>query len=66
MKQSEGHKVLAALNDPSDGEPRVEKTYATTTPPQQFRLDEPGCTDILPAEYLRDNVLEPPSWHELD
>lgn len=66
MKQADGHKVLSALNDPPDGEPRVPKSYATTTPPQQFRLDEPGCTDILPAEYLRDNVLEPPEWLDRD
>jgi len=31
--RQEGHNVLTALNDPLDGEPRVEKTYNQNTPP---------------------------------
>ncbi len=58
MNQSDGHRVLQALNDPPDGRPRVSKTYAATTPPQQFRIDEPGLTDIYPVEYVRDTILE--------
>lgn len=54
MTQSEGHDVLHALNNPLEGEPRVEKTYANTTPPQQFRIDTPGLTAMYPAEWLRD------------
>jgi len=53
MTQSAGHDVLQALNDPPDGTPRVEKTYAETTPPQQFRIDTPGLTAMYPAEWLR-------------
>ncbi|MFB6272838.1 MAG: hypothetical protein ABEL51_08105, partial [Salinibacter sp.] len=30
--------------NPPEGEARVEKTYAPTTPPQQFRIDTPGLT----------------------
>jgi hypothetical protein len=56
MTQSAGHDVLQALNDPPDGEPRVEKTYAETTPPQQFRIDTPGLTAMYPAEWLRVRV----------
>ncbi|MFB6202660.1 MAG: hypothetical protein ABEI98_11715 [Halorhabdus sp.] len=58
MTQSAGHDVLQALNDPPDGEPRVDKSYATTTPPQQFRIDTPGLTAMYPAEWLRDRVGE--------
>ncbi|PSQ26814.1 hypothetical protein BRD03_08690 [Halobacteriales archaeon QS_9_68_17] len=58
MTQSDGHDVLTALNDPPDGEPRVEKTYAETTPPQQFSIDTPGLTAMYPAEWLRDRIDE--------
>jgi hypothetical protein len=57
MKQSDGHAVLQALNNPPEGDPRVEKTYATTTPPQQFRIDTPGLTDVYSAKYVRDSML---------
>jgi hypothetical protein len=53
MKQHDGHAVLEALNDPLEGPPRVEKTYAKTTPPQQFRIDAPGCTAIYPVDWVR-------------
>jgi len=56
MTQSAGHDVLAALNDPPEGEPRVEKTYASTTPPQQFSIDTPGLTAMYPAGWLRDRT----------
>ena len=56
MKQSDGHRVLQALNNPLEGDPRVEKTYAKTTPPQQFRIDTPGMTAMYPAEWLRDSI----------
>jgi len=41
MSQSDGHDLLDILRSPADGEPRVENSYAETTPPQQFRLDTP-------------------------
>ncbi|WP_049935217.1 type IV secretory system conjugative DNA transfer family protein [Haloplanus natans] len=58
MTQRAGHDVLQALNDPPDGEPRVAKTYAETTPPQQFRIDTPGVTAMYPAEWLRERLGE--------
>ncbi|QSG05114.1 type IV secretory system conjugative DNA transfer family protein [Halapricum desulfuricans] len=58
-KQADGHAVLAALNDPPDGIARVEKTYAETTPPQQFRIDTPGLTAIYPVDWLRDRIETP-------
>jgi hypothetical protein len=63
MSQREGHEVLEALNDPLEGEgkPRVEKTYASTTPPYQFRIDTPGLTAMYPVAWLRDR-LEDPDW----
>jgi len=58
MRQADAHEVLSVLNDPPDGagEPRVEKTYAETTPPQQFTIDTPGLTDIYPVEWVRDRL----------
>jgi hypothetical protein len=53
---ADAHDVLAALNDPPDDEPRVEKTYSRTVPPQKFRIDTPGCTVIYPLERLRDRL----------
>ena len=58
MSRQAGHDVLAALNDPPEGEPRVEKNYSQNTPPQQFRIDTPGLTAIYPVEYVRDTLLE--------
>jgi len=58
MSQSAGHDVLQALNDPLDGEPRVEKTYAETSPPQKFRIDTPGLTAMYPVEWLRNRVVD--------
>ncbi len=57
MTLDAGHDVLAALNDPPDGEPRVEKTYSRSTPTYQFTLDAPGCTAIYPVEYVRKTLL---------
>jgi DNA helicase HerA-like ATPase len=58
LTQSDGHEVLQALNEPADGEPRVEKTYASTTPPQQFQIDTPGLTAMYPVRWLRDRLDE--------
>ncbi|WP_246989145.1 hypothetical protein [Halorientalis marina] len=55
--QKAGHEILQALNDPADGESRVEKTYAETTPTQQFRIDEPGFTAMYPVSWVQ-NQLE--------
>jgi hypothetical protein len=52
MSQSAGHDVLQALNDSG----RVEKTYADTTPPQQFRIDEPGLTGMYPITWVRERL----------
>jgi len=52
------HDVLEALNDPPTGERRVEKTYSRSSPPQAFRLDDPGCSDIHTLRYVRDSLLE--------
>ncbi|MFD1646906.1 TraM recognition domain-containing protein [Haloarchaeobius litoreus] len=54
--QPDGHKVLAALNDPPEGDPRVEKTYSKTTPPHQFRIDTPGLTRMFTVKNLRNRL----------
>ncbi|SFR97599.1 hypothetical protein SAMN05216559_1882 [Halomicrobium zhouii] len=56
MNQTDGHQVLSALNDPPEGEPRVEKTYSDSTPPQQFKIDEPGLTGIYPIRWMLNAV----------
>ena len=59
-KQADGHRVLAALNKPLEGEPRVEKTYAKTTPPQQFRIDTPGFSlSDLSGRVVARSTLRP-------
>ncbi|MFC7132359.1 MULTISPECIES: ATP-binding protein [Salinibaculum] len=58
MSRSDGHKILETLNDPIDGEPRVEKTYSPNTPLQHFRIDTPGMTALYPVGYVRDSLLE--------
>lgn len=47
-----GHSVLAALNEPAAGDPRVSKTYSDSTPLYQFQLDTPGCTEIISITRL--------------
>jgi hypothetical protein len=51
--RQKAHDILEALNDPPEGKPRVEKTYSGSTPPQQFVIDEPGCTEIHTLQYLQ-------------
>jgi hypothetical protein len=58
LSQADGHDILEALNDPPEGEPRVEKTYSSTTPPQQFRIDQPGLTAIYPMTWLQRQVQD--------
>jgi len=56
MRQTDAHDVLSVLNDPPEGDPRVEKTYAGTTPPRQFNTDTDGLTDVFAAEWIRDRL----------
>jgi DNA helicase HerA-like ATPase len=61
VKNRDGaHDVLDALNNPPEGETRVEKEYSRTSPPQQFTIDEPGLTDVFTFQYLRDTILDYP------
>ena len=58
------HKVLQALNDPPEGEPCVGKTYSENMPPRDFQIDEPGFTEMVTFQRLRDSLLDadgPPS-----
>lgn len=52
-----GHDVLEALNEPAEGEPRVEKTYSRGSPPQRFSIDEPGFTEMHTFSSLRNSRL---------
>lgn len=53
LTREAAHDVLSTLNDPTDGETRVEKTYSENTPAREFNLDAPGATAIYPVRYLR-------------
>lgn len=54
MGRDGGHEVLRALNDPNDNQQRVEKTYTGNTPPRQFKIDEPGLTQIYTVNNVQD------------
>jgi len=58
MSHSEAHTVLSALNNPLEGEPRVEKTYSESSPADRFTIDTPGCTGMYTLEQVRDRVEE--------
>jgi hypothetical protein len=51
--RQDAHAVLQALNDPLDGEPRVTKQYSESSPPQRWRIDEPGFTACYTFRWLR-------------
>jgi hypothetical protein len=53
LSHSAGHEILEALNEPLEGEPRVEKTYSSTSPPQRFVIDKPGLTAVYPLTWLQ-------------
>jgi DNA helicase HerA-like ATPase len=54
MSHTQGHEVLAALNDPLEGKVRVEKTYAKTSPVSSFMITEPGLTAMYTLEQVRE------------
>jgi DNA helicase HerA-like ATPase len=59
VKNREGaHEVLRALNEPADGDARIDKMYSENTPPQDFKLGFAGMTELHTLQYLRDSVLE--------
>jgi hypothetical protein len=58
MSNRDAHRIVAALNTPTDGEPRVTKSYAKTTPPQDYAIDTPGMTAVIPLNSLRRHLHE--------
>lgn len=61
MTQADGHELVDVLHDPLESEPRVEKSYAETTPLPQFQLDTPGLTELVSVEQLRDRMPDGPN-----
>jgi len=57
MSRKGGHRVLQALNDPIDGEPRVEKTYSDSTNPREFTIDTSGLNRMYTLNYLANTLL---------
>ncbi|WP_435196400.1 ATP-binding protein [Natronomonas sp. EA1] len=51
--QAIAHEVLGALNHPSDGQPRVEKTYSENSPPSRWTIDEPGFSQVRTVSQLQ-------------
>ena len=58
LSRSAGHRVLEALADPPDGDPRVEKEYSETSPLYRRQYDTPGLTQIYAVRYVRDTLLD--------
>jgi len=58
MSHTDAHEILAALNDPLEGKPRIKKTYSEGTPTQSVRVDQPGFTDIHTVAQLRDEIID--------
>ena len=56
--RSDSARILDALNDPSDGTPRVDKEYSANTVPEQYRIDTPGLTSVRTVETLRNELRE--------
>ncbi len=60
------NEVLHVLNRPAHGEPRVTKQYSENSPPSQWRIDEPGFTELQTATMLvRDLDLDLEFVHEV-
>ena len=57
-QRTAAHEVLRALNEPKHGPPRIEKSYSDSVPPQRFRIESPGLTEVHTIVYLRDSVLD--------
>ena len=53
MSTRDAYQVVHALNHPTDGEPRITKSYAKTTPPRNYSIDAPGMSAVFPLESLR-------------
>ncbi|QLD88798.1 ATP-binding protein [Natronomonas salina] len=53
------HDVLQALNDPAEGDTRVEKTYSENMRPIDFSIDTAGMTDVYTFQNLRDELDAP-------
>jgi hypothetical protein len=45
--QSDAVDIMEALHDPSDGDPRIDRTYSHTTPTSDYKIDAPGMTDVF-------------------
>ncbi|MFC5367160.1 ATP-binding protein [Salinirubrum litoreum] len=58
MSTRDAYRVVHALNHPADGEPRITKSYAKTTPPQNYSIDAPGMSAVFPLESLRRELTD--------
>jgi hypothetical protein len=58
MSTRDAYQVVHALNHPADGEPRLTKSYAKTTPPQNYSIDTQGMTAVFPLESLRKQLRD--------
>ncbi|MEZ3115685.1 TraM recognition domain-containing protein [Halobaculum sp. MBLA0147] len=51
--------ILGPLSDPTDGAPRLDASYATTTPLSDISLDAPGATGVFTMSQLQDVLATP-------
>jgi len=58
LSRSAGQRVVDALLEPPDGEPRLDAAYSERSPLHRRDYDAPGLTQIYAASYVRDSLLE--------
>ncbi|MFB6362077.1 MAG: hypothetical protein ABEH59_12255 [Halobacteriales archaeon] len=56
MSRQGGHQVIDRLHDPPDDDPRVAKSYQSTTPLDRVSIEAPGLTEIATVANLRKDL----------
>jgi len=60
--RTDGHKLIRALADPLDGEPRLSfatgDLYADTTPLDRYELDTSGCSGVHTVRTFDEDVVQ--------
>ena len=53
---ADASKLTHALHNPSEGPPRIDRTYSATTQTADYTIDEPGFTAIYTASTLKERL----------
>ncbi|WP_435102391.1 hypothetical protein [Halarchaeum sp. P4] len=57
VTQPAAARILDALHDPADDEPRIPHTYGQTTSTRSYRYNTPGLTDVYTAHDLQKHLF---------